>query len=139
MKFRKFGIAAAAIGLAVAFSPSALADAPSVTATPSTGLADGQTVSAAVAGFAAGEEVIVAQCAQPGGVIVCDWANTSRFNVDDSGSGSGALVVHAAYQGTTQTGEPYGTVDCATVEGGCKVGAINATYTTLAATPISFG
>nr|CEL19944.1 hypothetical protein [Kibdelosporangium sp. MJ126-NF4]CTQ97168.1 hypothetical protein [Kibdelosporangium sp. MJ126-NF4] len=135
----KIGLAAAVLGMTVAFGPAALADAPSVTATPSTGLVDGQSVSAAVAGFAAGEEVIVAQCANPGGVVVCDWASTVHFNADGSGSGSASVTVHATYEGKTQTGEVYGTVDCATIDGGCKVGAVNATYTTVAYTPISFG
>lgn len=128
------GIAIAATALVTGV---AVADA-SVTVTPSTGLVDGQSVDVAVTGFGAAEELFVAQCAQPEpGVFLCDMVNVQSLTTDADGAGSVATTVHATFEGFDQTGSPVATVDCATVAGGCLLGAMNHTGSSAFA-PISF-
>ncbi|MEV6350755.1 enediyne antibiotic chromoprotein [Actinoplanes sp. NPDC051851] len=121
-------------------SPALADQAPSVTATPSTGLTDGQTVTVDVTGYPANAGLIAAQCALPeSGVQVCDWADAAFFAADDNGDGTASLVVRTTFDGNTSDGQPYGSIDCSTVTGGCLIGAIDTAYTTETATPISFG
>ncbi|MEU7800536.1 enediyne antibiotic chromoprotein [Micromonospora arborensis] len=121
-------------------SPALAAQNPSITATPATGLTDGQLVSVTTSDYPANSGVIAAQCALPEpGVQVCDWANAAFFGTDDSGEGTSSLVVRVTFDGNTPDGQPYGSIDCSTVAGGCLIGAIDTGYTTETATPISFG
>lgn len=140
-RIRRFGLAASAVafGLVLVASPLASASAASITATPATGLSDGDSITATVAGFGAGEKVVVAECAAPGGTQVCDWAGNRELTTDAAGNGSVGTTARATFLGFNPDGSVYGTVDCKTVEGGCVLGAVNQSWTTTAFTPISFG
>jgi predicted short-subunit dehydrogenase-like oxidoreductase (DUF2520 family) len=141
---RKLAAAMFAIGIAAtagATSPaSATTTGPAVTVAPATGLTDGQVVAVTVSGYGANESVIANECAFPSaGVSVCDWADTVNLTADSTGSGTTSVSVHASFAGTTQDGKPWGTVNCATVAGGCQIGTINAApYDKPASTSISF-
>lgn len=110
--------------LAVAVPASAAPTAPGVTVTPSSGLSDCATVTVAVTGFGAGEEVSVSECAGTPGTdtLVCDVAGIKQLTTDTAGAGSATTTVRKTFQGQDQSGNPV-TVDCATVAGGCFIGA----------------
>jgi hypothetical protein len=130
--------AAGAMALLGSSAASAAVAAPSVTASPATGLSDGQSISAAVAGYGAGEPVSVAECAgTPGGSLVCDLQTQASVTTDAAGAGSTAFIVHNAFTGTDINGNTT-PVTCATVAGGCFIGTTNASQQNAAA-PISFG
>jgi hypothetical protein len=128
-----------AAALTLFSSPAAFAagEAPSLTASPSTGLSDGQSIAVSVAGFSADTGVDVAECAgMPGSSLVCDVRDQVSLTSDASGAGSTTLTVYDTFPGTDINGNVT-TVDCATVTGGCFVGARTASQE-YAAAAISF-
>jgi hypothetical protein len=129
------GAAVCAAVLAVSVPASAAPSAPGVAVTPSTGLADGATVTVDVTGFGAGEPVSVSECAGTPGTdsLVCDVAAIKQVTTDSAGAGSTTTTVHKTFEGQDQSGNPVA-VDCATVPGGCFIGATDQaqTYTTAA-------
>jgi neocarzinostatin family protein len=130
-----FGFAAVGQQAAVAATPGQAAF--SVTATPSTGLSDGDVVSVSVSGFGAGEVVYAGQCAEPSaGVKVCGQ-EVLQITTNASGTGTGSLTAHRTFAAVTWDGQPWGTVDCGTVAGGCQISA-GSSATRNAVTPISF-
>jgi hypothetical protein len=136
-------IMVATVGLTIVAPTAAEAASPvetptsAVTVTPSTGLSDGQTVVVSVVGFPAGTQVSAAECANGGtaGDVVCDLTHLVTLTADEAGTGSTAMDVHASFSGVAQDGS-VATVDCASVEGGCFVGAFGGG--SIAAAPISF-
>ncbi|HEV2780559.1 MAG TPA: enediyne antibiotic chromoprotein [Actinophytocola sp.] len=127
----------AAVGQQVALAAPQAQAAFSVTATPSTGLTEGAVITVAVSGFGAGEAVYAGQCAEPSaGVKVCSQ-DVLPLTTDASGSGSGPLTAHRTFTAITWDGRPWGTVDCASVAGGCHISA-GSSATRNAVTPISF-
>jgi hypothetical protein len=134
-------VGALAVGLALTGQASAFAApaAAAVTVTPATGLSDGDTVTAAVTGFASGEKVFAMQCAHPtANVPVCNPVDASGTVVSANGSGSANVVVRKTYTGFTLDGKQYGPIDCATVPSGCGIIAVNEAMTTVAGANISF-
>ena len=61
-RLTKAGMLGSAVVAALAISTAPASAAPAVTASPSSGLADGQTVTVTGTGFPAGAEVAVSQC-----------------------------------------------------------------------------
>jgi hypothetical protein len=124
----KAGLASAAVVVAVlgAALPASAESAVGVTVTPSTGLADGQTVTVAATGFGANEAVFVTECAgdPAAGTLVCDVAGITQFTTDATGAGSTTTTAKETFQGQDQSGNAV-TVDCTTVAGGCLIGASN--------------
>ncbi|MFE9774089.1 enediyne antibiotic chromoprotein [Streptomyces sp. NPDC005931] len=110
--------------LAVAVPASAAPTAAGVAVSPSSGLSDGATVTVDVTGFGAGEAVSVSECAGTPGTdtLVCDVAGIRQLTTDSAGAGSATITVKKTFQGQDQSGNPV-TVDCATVAGGCFIGA----------------
>jgi hypothetical protein len=134
-------VGALTVGLALTGQASAFAApaAVAVTVTPSTGLSNGDTVTAAMTGFAPGETVFTLQCAHPtANVAVCNPVDASGTVVNANGSGSTNVVVRQTYTGFTLDGKEYGPVDCATVPSGCGIIAVNEAMTTVAGANISF-
>ncbi|CAM3406456.1 enediyne antibiotic chromoprotein [Kibdelosporangium persicum] len=130
-----------ALGLVVSGQLTAIASpsAASVTVSPSTGLSDGDTVSATVAGFAASETVVTVECAQPqAGTTVCDLPGLQQAVTDSNGSASTQLTARRTFTGYTADGLEWGLVDCTSVPGGCGVYAANVALTTGAQASISF-
>jgi hypothetical protein len=133
-----------ALGASVATSTAAIAGpsttdaALSVTVNPATDLDDQAVVSVSIAGFAAGQEVYVLECAQPAeGVDVCDFAGSTLVVADESGSATTSLTAKRTFEAVTQDGSPWGTVNCDAVAGGCGIVA-GADPTTWAVAGISF-
>lgn len=120
------GAAAVAAMLAVSVPASAGASAAGVTVTPSTGLSDGASVTVDVTGFGAAEAVSVTECAgdPAAGTLVCDVAGIKQFTTDAAGAGSTTFTVKKTFQGLDQSGAAVD-VNCATIAGGCFIGASN--------------
>jgi ferredoxin len=130
--------AAAAVAAGLAFTGQAAASAdpgPSLSVTPSTGLADGAVVTVSVTGAGANEAYGIAQCADVSGVMACNAATATGFTSDAGGAATFPLTVNAVFEGSTPDGSPAGTVDCTTVA--CYVGGGNETLG-LGTVPISF-
>ncbi|MFC3386215.1 enediyne antibiotic chromoprotein [Couchioplanes azureus] len=104
-------LAALAIGMGVAASPASAA-APQVTVDPAQALQDGQSVTVAGSGFAAGAELFVGQCKSVSESI-CNAGDVAVVAADEQGSFSLTLTVRRAYEGVdVATNQPAGTVDC---------------------------
>ncbi|PNG23832.1 enediyne antibiotic chromoprotein [Streptomyces cahuitamycinicus] len=116
------GGSALAVGLAVAFQPSAAALAsPTVTVTPSSGLADGDTVQVAASGLEAGTTYNVGQCAEvEPGAMACNSASHVRITANADGTLKTQLTVNRSFAGVLFDDTHWGTVDCATAQ--CVVG-----------------
>lgn len=133
-KVRFFAAAAAAFAVVIAGGTAAEAtpEAPSVTVSPATGLADGASVSVSAAGYSANETVTIWECAGGTTGPVCDTGSQTT-TTDATGAVSTSFVVHEVL--TTASGP----VDCTTVANGCFVGAANESYSEVASAEISFG
>ncbi|MFD8128264.1 enediyne antibiotic chromoprotein [Streptomyces mirabilis] len=120
------GAAAVAAMLAVSVPATAAATAVGVTVTPSTGLSDGASVTVNVTGFGAAEAVSATECAgdPAAGTLVCDVAGIKQLTTDATGAGSTAFTVKKTFQGQDQSGATVD-VNCATIAGGCFIGASN--------------
>jgi hypothetical protein len=106
--------------------------------TPSTGLSDGQEVTATATGAVPGELISVGQCAKLGEQLACDPTHFLARNADENGAVAGSIVVSVRYEGVDPTtGTPVGTVDCATV--GCFIGVASEDFSRRTTVPISFG
>ncbi|SEC60645.1 Neocarzinostatin family protein [Amycolatopsis tolypomycina] len=134
-KTRFFPALAVAFAVVAAGSSAAYADpaaTPSVAVSPSSGLADGATVSVAATGFTAGAAVTVWECAGGATGPVCDTGSQAATTGAD-GTVSTSFVVHRVL--TTASGP----VDCTTVANGCFVGVADESYSEVADAVISFG
>ncbi|MGW0205991.1 enediyne antibiotic chromoprotein [Streptomyces sp. NPDC003233] len=124
--FPKAALTAASVIAAVltVSVPASAAPSAAVAVTPSSGLSDGATVTVEVTGFGADEGVSVSECAGTPGTdtLVCDVAGIKQLTTDTAGAGSTTTTVNKTFQGRNQSGTPVA-VDCATVAGGCFVGA----------------
>jgi hypothetical protein len=96
-----------------------------VTATPSTGLHDGDEVEVSTPGFEPGERVGIVQCAKEaggdspevrGGIDGCNIGNVQYANADDQGVATGSIAVRRVL-----TTPLTGTVDCAAEANRCIV------------------
>lgn len=77
-----------------------------------------------VSGFPANAVVWVSECAEPtAGHVVCDIPGISQITADGGGAGSTTLTAWQKYTAYSEPGVVWGTVDCATVSGGCFVAA----------------
>ena len=115
-------------------------DGPSVSVTPSTGLADGQTVTVRGSGFGGLRSVVVLQCAGTIGehpdvdtaVFGCDFT-TDIQAVTEFGGVSTAFVVSRELTLLEDR-----TVDCATASEPCRI-LVGSGPDTFATAPIGFG
>ncbi|WP_336159391.1 enediyne antibiotic chromoprotein [Amycolatopsis sp. VC5-11] len=139
---RVLAVAMSATALALGLSSAAFAatDTATVTATPSSGLHDGSVVTVTASGFAAKENILLAQCAHPSEhEVVCNSPESKLVATDGSGTATSTLTVRSVFPGTTPDGKEWGSVDCALISGGCYIGGGNEALTTYAQAPISFG
>ncbi|MFI5593073.1 enediyne antibiotic chromoprotein [Amycolatopsis sp. NPDC051758] len=121
-----FGLALACSGAAAA---SAAPAAPALTANPSSGLSDGQTVDVSGTGYAAGSTIVVLECdaAQPAGQA-CDKASLAGTVAAADGTLAVQLTVHKTFQAVDlSTGQAGATVDCATAH--CVLASADTTNT----------
>ncbi|MBL8778880.1 MAG: hypothetical protein JNK12_23315 [Acidimicrobiales bacterium] len=82
---------------ALGYDPDApVAPEARLTATPTTGLRDGQTVSFAVSGLFAGERFVIGQCA-PDALVREICGDEQDLRADADGTGHGRLTVHTTY------------------------------------------
>ncbi|HEX8629936.1 MAG TPA: enediyne antibiotic chromoprotein [Catenuloplanes sp.] len=138
-------VAAVAVGamLSLGATPAAAEGAAAISATPSSGLVNGQSIEVAVTGFGAGANLYVGQCAYltvDKASPVCDLSSSQQVVADAAGAGSAPLTVHSSFEGTdVATGESVGLVDCGTVAGGCVVNAVSEDFSAFAVTDVSFG
>ena len=127
----RFAVAAAAVaGLTAAgqstaqAAPSPAALAATVTASPSTGVADGQRVTVSVTGLS--PEAMLGQCAFPSGTLVCNPTSMVQFPTDAAGNGTRTITVRKSFQGYTLADDgsvrPWGNVTCGTATP-CSIGA----------------
>ncbi|WP_433241287.1 enediyne antibiotic chromoprotein [Streptosporangium sp. CA-135522] len=125
----KIGVAAAlALGLATAFQSAAgaavpaAASAAAVSLTPSTNLADGDTVAVSATGLSPNTVYHVGQCAfVQSGAIACNQPQSVDVTTDANGAATTSIVVRRTFQGLAGSeGTPAGTVDCAAVA--CSIG-----------------
>ena len=131
-----------AIGALIAGSiliavPTAAADGPSISATPATGLVDGQTVTVSGAGFDFGVPNLVAigECAaivEPPTQNDCDLSTVSTYVV----STDNFVETYAVRQHITTSNE--GAIDCG-IPNSCVIGGEDAFPVEFAETPILFG
>ncbi|MFI5776949.1 enediyne antibiotic chromoprotein [Nocardia sp. NPDC051570] len=118
-------------------APLAMA-APAVTATPSTGLSDGDVVAVTASGFPASTGVFAALCAMVDNETLCDQKAGVITQADGNGNVSTSLTVHAAFTGYDKSNQPKVNVDCKFVSGGCYVGVVDKGFTSVGEAPISF-
>ncbi|HEV2377827.1 MAG TPA: enediyne antibiotic chromoprotein [Streptosporangiaceae bacterium] len=131
------GTGLVAAGMVLATSGTAIAATPKVTVTPSTGLTSPASVKVAVSGFPARDTLAVAECAgSTSSTIFCYVAGAKSVITSSTGMGKTTLTVHRKFVGENAQGVMK-TVNCATVSGGCYVGAADAKGTHAAA-KISF-
>ena len=130
----------AVLALALAAAPSAAhaaaqQAAASISVSPSTGLTDGQQVTASVTGIS--PEAAVGQCTFVSNSVVCDPGSWIQFPTS-GGSGSTAIAVHQSFEGFTVAEDGtftyWGTVDCTVLP--CVLGATDGLVVVTAA--ISF-
>jgi hypothetical protein len=120
-------------------SAASAASAPELTVTPSTGLADGQSVQAVAGGFTPGEDVYFFVCAYLDAGMACDASTVTSDIADPGGTATVQLTVNRTFEATDPAGNPLGTVDCGTLPAGsCVVPATNAEGTLFTEVPISF-
>ncbi|AQS65675.1 enediyne antibiotic chromoprotein [Streptomyces pactum] len=133
-RLTKSGLLGAAAVAALAFSAAPASAAPAVTASPGSGLSDGQSVTVTGTGFPAGAEVAVAQCREN---TTCTDTLT-RATVGADGGFTAPYTVREQFTATdwsTGTGTPV-TVDCGTQQ--CQLVAYQES-TGPVGTGISFG
>ncbi|WP_370937632.1 enediyne antibiotic chromoprotein [Amycolatopsis sp. cg13] len=130
-----FSLGLTALGQSVS-SADPLAGPQAVTATPSTGLNSGDTVSYTASGFTGNEQVRVGECSPTGTEVVCAQATSQHVTTDANGGLTGKLVVTKTFQGVKADGSPYGLVDCAVSV--CGVAVTNDSFNEQAAAVISF-
>jgi hypothetical protein len=108
------------------------AGTPTITATPSTGLADLQKITVAGSGFSANESVAIVQCSPTAtGQADCDLTTLSYVTTDSKGAFSAQKAVRRIINVNG------GSVDCA-APAGCILGAGNLSLTETAGTKIFF-
>jgi hypothetical protein len=116
-------------------SVSATTTTPTLTASPSTGLLDGQSISVAGSGLAAKTRDVVAECVT-GATDPLDSCDVgSSRPVKSNGSGSFSISFTAVR--TIEPGEFGSSVDCATA-GACILAVFDEGLSLLADTPITF-
>ncbi|ANZ39800.1 hypothetical protein BBK82_30925 [Lentzea guizhouensis] len=133
-------VAAPVAAVLLAFAgPPALASAGTISASPTSGLIDGQQITVRGSGFAAGDEVWISQCGTIGGLLRCSGAEGQVVSAvaDASGSVSAQLLVRTTFTGYDENGQPAGQIDCAQASG-CFVSASVGTGPELNRVAISF-
>jgi hypothetical protein len=139
----KFG-AVAAMGVGIAFAAStgasaapapAVVAAPSITVTPTSGLADGATVQLSGTGLTPGTTYFIGECSAISATnYACDNATNFTQVANASGTIAAPVTVHSAFTGTTSSGATFA-IDCKSVS--CVVAAYSASFEG-GAVPISF-
>jgi hypothetical protein len=121
------------IGSVAAIAPAGAAA--SITVTPSTSLADGDTVHVSGSGFGPLTPLVSAECSNaPATPNSCDLSNVLFLQADETGAYSFDFVVHS----TLHTGEGF--VNCTSADGACVIAVADSRDTTGTAVtaPISF-
>ncbi|MCX4696913.1 enediyne antibiotic chromoprotein [Streptomyces sp. NBC_01408] len=113
-RLSQFAVLGATAAAAIALAAGPASAAATVSVSPSTGLSDGQSVTVTGAGYAAGSEVGVAQCADG---IVCATAVVA--NADANGGFQQDYQVHKTFQATDWATGAAISVDCAVTQ--CRV------------------
>ena len=135
----KFAAATVVVaGLSLATAGLASAAEPTATATPSTGLADGATVSVTATGFAAGADIAVDECAAVNDTTIACAADMVPVSADASGNVAAKITVNSNFQGYNPDGTPSAAIDCKTIPGGCFIGVSDSAQTAMAKADISF-
>jgi len=118
-------------GLVLA-SPGIAAAEPLATASATTGLSDGQTVSVDYSGFPAGATIAVVQCTSeaPASNTECDEERLALGSSDPNGAGTAEFTVHTGAIGTAG-----GTCDAGS---SCAIVVTDFPVTTSVAIPITF-
>lgn len=128
-------LAMALAGQSSAQAAEQAAAAATISVSPSSGLADGQSVTVSVTGLS--PEAAVGQCTYVSSEVVCDPGSWVQFPTS-GGSGSAALTVHQSFEGFTVAADGtfayWGTVDCTVLP--CVVGGTDGLVVVTAA--ISF-
>ncbi|WP_051467889.1 enediyne antibiotic chromoprotein [Actinomadura oligospora] len=109
---------AAAYGSAPASATTTLAAAPAATATPSTGLTDGQSVAVSATGLTPNSVQNLGECTlTPANEAACVSLGSTTSAAD--GSANASVTVHKTFTATVG-GTVYGNVDCGVVQ--CFIG-----------------
>lgn len=117
-----------------ASSASSASAEPSITVVPDTNLVDFQTVTVSGAGFSPEFDLGVAMCtAEPLSLDDCDLDTVGFAFTDETGTFTLDYTVERLIETPAA-----GTVDCATVAGGCLVGAADINLTEVAIAPVTF-
>jgi hypothetical protein len=125
---------------APAFAADAHQAAATIMVTPSTGLSDRQDVVAAISEWAPNEEIAIGQCALLGELLACEADHRKIATTGEDGAATASITVLASFVGFDPvTRTPVGHVECATVEYGCFIGAVNSDFSGRAGALISFG
>lgn len=122
-------IAAMTVGLGVAGQVASAEVAPqpaTISASPSTGLADGQTVTVKGTGLDAGMLYTVGQCGPVSATeTACNTATWKDVTAGADGTLSTPLVVRSKFVGTSANGATY-TIDCKAVS--CVAAVFDASF-----------
>ncbi|MFD4971258.1 enediyne antibiotic chromoprotein [Streptomyces sp. NPDC058424] len=108
-RLTKSGLLGVAAVAALAFSAAPASAAPAVTASPGSGLADGQSVTVTGTGFPTGAEVAVSQCRENS---TCT-DSLAKATVGADGSFTAAYTVRKQFTATDWSTGSTVTVDCA--------------------------
>jgi hypothetical protein len=106
-------------GLGVAASTAAQASTIVVTASPSSGLADGQSIEVSASGLTVGTTYYVDECAYVASNQLACAQNPVAVTVGADGTASTPLTVFKTFQASVGS-TPWGTVDCSTTQ--CQAG-----------------
>ncbi|MEV6176982.1 enediyne antibiotic chromoprotein [Streptomyces sp. NPDC052016] len=131
-RLAKAGMLGAAAAAALAFSAAPASAAPAVTASPSTGLSNGQTVTVTGSGYPAGAEIAVSQCGD--GNKCTDTLATATVGAD--GGFTANYTVQKVFTATDWSTGSTVSVDCAVQQ--CQLVAYLETVGPVG-TDISFG
>jgi Neocarzinostatin family len=131
---RRLGVLLVAATVMVLFGAAPAWAAPTVSASPSTDLVHGQTVTVSGSGYSAGTSLAVLQCVA-GGTNVFDFCDIGGFvsvTTDSNGAFSTSFTVLRVFD--TSQGE----TDCAAAPGTCLIAVSPFATTYVASTPLSF-
>ena len=133
-------LAAGTAGVVTAGTAPAWA-AGALSVSPSTGLRDGQQVTATFTGYPANTTVILAQCSGPldTDTTICDTTNLVPTSSDASGNGSGTFTVHTGNIGTGTCAQGSTTCRLVALFGGATPQQIAQARLTFAAAPTPSG
>ncbi|WP_405164835.1 enediyne antibiotic chromoprotein [Nocardia sp. NBC_01499] len=114
------------LGTGLSAAPARAEAAPSISATPSSDLSDGDTITVTASGFDPNTKIYVGECAiLASDTLGCNVDDAKIVKPDGAGNASIPIVVRRSFDARDHNGNKQARVDCPTVVNGCMVAAGN--------------